>query len=189
MPGGCSCRSQGMQSRKLNNFLNLLWANFEGYLYCQPSPDKTVVVEMMSSAWNAAEDDSLTYRSVNEELIIVCGYSVISWEVVIALKQLTVNIWSQQRDRTEIITPRLFLLNLILQRRCSVSPLLAQPPVSHCVMLWVSFVSAVRICISWFVYVFDCCVLVRYSSGAGAYLCCKWVPYIFENHVNCQSKT
>ena len=160
MPGGC-CRLQGMQSRKLSHFLNLLWANFEGYLYCHPSPEKTVVVEMMSSARNAAEDDSLAYRSVNEEFIILCGDLVIGWEVVIALKQLTVNIWSQQRDRTEIITPR---LNLILQRRCSVSPLLAQPPVSHCVMLRVSFVSAVRICISWFIYVFDCCVLVRYSS-------------------------
>ena len=67
-----------MQSRKLNNFLNLLWANFEGYLYCQPSPDKTVVVEMMSSARNAAEDDSLAYRSVNEEFIILCGDLVIS---------------------------------------------------------------------------------------------------------------
>ena len=114
MPGGCSCRSQGMQSRKLSHFLNLLWANFEGYLYCQLSPDKTVVVEMMSSARNAAEDDSLAYRSVNEEFIILCGDLVISWEVVIALEQLTVNIWSQQIDRTEIITPRLFLLNLIL---------------------------------------------------------------------------
>ena len=188
MPGGC-CRLQGMQSRKLSHFLNLLWANFEGYLYCQPSPDKTVVVEMMSSAWNATEDDSLTYRSVNEELIIVCGYSVISLEVVIALKQLTAKIWSQQRDRTEIITPRLFLLNLILQQHCYVSPLLAQPPVSHCVMLRVSFVCAVRICFSWFVYVFNWCVLVRYSSRAGEWLCCKWIPYFFENHVDRQSKT
>ena len=33
IPGGCSCRSKGMQSRKLSHFLNLLWANFEGYIY------------------------------------------------------------------------------------------------------------------------------------------------------------